>query len=159
MSKKARAILMMTLFILVCFALAARGNTLTSELEGGGVSITNALKPGVTRYHSATGTVSLDNAINVTACKGGLDIWFNPDFDGTNTTATYTLFNCPRETVSASYASECIGANFDPDGGGANTNVMQNSDDSLHLWNLRIRFFGATITAGADTAQATILCN
>jgi hypothetical protein len=109
-------------------------------------------------FHSATGTVSLDNAVNAAPCDSGLDIWFNPDFDGTNVTATYTLFNCPLPTASANYASQCIGANFDPDGGGADTNIMSDATDSLHLWNLRVRYFGATFTAGADTAQAMIWC-
>ncbi len=140
-------------------SLSASADTLNDELEDAGSSVTNSISPGQVVFHSATGTVSLDNAVLVHRCKGGVDIWFNPDFDGTNTTATYTLFNCPRATASADYASECIGANFDPDGGGANSNVMQNSDDSLHLWNLRIRYLGATITAGADTAQAVITCN
>lgn len=148
-----------TCLLLALLSSTALADTLNDELEDAGSSVTKSLSPGGVYYHSATGTVSLDTAILVHKCKGGVDIWFNPDFDGTNVTATYTLFNCPRATASANYASECIGANFDPDGGGANTNVMQNSDDSLHLWNLRIRYLGATITAGSDTAQAIITCN
>lgn len=144
--------------VLILLAAVAGADTFNDELEDAGDSNTKTMRPNQVRYHSATGTVSLDTAIGTAQCHGGLDIWFNPDFDGTNVTATYTLYNCPRATASADYASECIPANFDPDGGGANTNVMTDADDSLHLWNLRVRFFGATITAGADTAQAIILC-
>ena len=135
----------------------AAADTLNDALEDAGEDVTKKLRPSVVRYHSATGTVSLDVAINVQQCHG-LDIWFNPDFDGTNVTATYTLYNCPRATASASYASECLPLNFDPDGGGADTNIMSDATDSLMLWNARIKYFGATITAGADTAQAVITC-
>lgn len=150
--------LLLIAFLAACHTFAAFADTLNEALEDGGKSYTKRLNPGMTLFHSATGTVSLDNAIPAANCKVGLDIWFNPDFDGTNTTATYTLFNCPRATASADYASECIGANFDPDGGGADTNIMTAANDSLHIWNLRVRYFGATITAGGDTAQATIWC-
>ncbi len=144
--------------LLLLLASIAFSDTLNTNLEDGGQSTTKRLNTNQTVYHSGTGTISLDNAVDVQACRGGLDIWFNPDFTGTDVTATYTLFNCPRKTASASYAAECIPLNFDPDGGGANTNVMQDSTDSLHIWNARIRFFGATITAGGFTAQATIRC-
>ena len=144
--------------ILALLAATAVADTFNNKLEDAGKSITRALTPGQVRFHSATGTVSLDNAISSMSCLGGIDIWFNPDFDGTNVTATYTLFNCPRDTASAKYATECLPLNFDPDGGGADTNVMTNSNDSLHIWSARVRFFGATITAGADTAQATLWC-
>jgi len=139
-------------------ALPALADTFNDKLEDAGKSVTNDFTPGQVRYHSATGTVSLDNAVRADKCKQGLDIWFNPDFDGTNVTATYTLYNCPRETASADYASECLPLNFDPDGGGADTNVMSDATDSLHIWHARVRFFGATITAGADTAQAIVWC-
>jgi len=147
------------LFLVVtCFVLvSASADTLDDTIAGGGSPITKKIRSGTTAFHSATGTVSLDNAVDMQDCES-LDIWFNPDFTGTDVTATYTLFNCPRKTASADYASECIGANFDPDGGGADTNIMTDANDSLHIWNLRVRFFGATITAGGFTAQATIRC-
>jgi len=143
--------------ILLLLVFTASADTLNDGIQDSGQSI-KKVRTGMTLYHSATGTVSLDNAVDVQACKVGLDIWFNPDFTGTAVDATYTLYNCPRNTASANYATECIPANFDPDGGGADTNVMTAANDSLHIWNLRIRYFGATITAGGDTAQATIRC-
>ena len=150
----------MILRILLSLLIAslAGADTLNDKLEDAGNEAARPFRPGGVYFHFATGTVSLDNAVNAQMCDRGLDIWFNPDFDGTNVTATYTLYNCPRATASANYASECIPANFDPDGGGADTNVMSDATNSLHLWGLRVRFFGATITAGADTAQATIWC-
>ncbi len=147
-----------TMLLHNCAVIPAMADTLNNKLEDAGKSITDSIPPGQVRYHSATGTVSLDNAIATMQCRSGVDIWFNPDFDGTNVTATYTLHNCARATASANFASECIPANFDPDGGGADTNVMSNATDSLHIWGLRVRYFGATITAGADTAQAMIWC-
>lgn len=142
---------------LVLLAPTAAADTLNEELEDAGTSVTQKFRPGVVRYHSAIGTASLDVAINVQQCRG-LDIWFNPDFDGTNVTATYTLYNCVRATASASFASECIPLNFSPEGGEADTNIMKYSPFSLQIWNARVKYFGATITAGADTAQAVITC-
>ena len=146
------------IFALALLASIATADTFNDALEDAGKSITRPLRPQTVRFHSATGTVSLDNAISAIQCRSGIDIWFNPDFDGANTTATYTLFNCPRTTASANYATECLPLNFDPDGGPADTNVMDNATNSLHLWGVHVRFFGATITAGGDTAQATIWC-
>jgi hypothetical protein len=146
--------------LILLLSWAAFADTLNTALEDAGASTTKPFRPGEARFHSSTGTVSLDNAINAQKCLAGLDIWFNPDFDATNVTATYTLFNCPRATASANYAAECLPANFDPDGGGADTNIMTDANDSLHIWNLRVRYFGATITDGdSDTAQATIWCH
>ncbi len=146
------------ILILLLLASPALANTLNDKLENAGNEVTAALKPGQVRYHSATGTVSLDVAISVTQCKSGFKIWFNPDFTGTNVTATYTIYDCPRATASANFASECLGLNFDPDGGGANTNIMSDDTDSLILYDASATYFGATITAGGDTAQATIWC-
>ena len=148
--------LLLTLLLLATPALA---DTLNTELADAGKSVTTKfMQPGQRFYHSATGTVSLDAAIGTDKCRTGLDIWFNPDFDGTNVTATYTLFSCPRFTASADYASECLPLNFSPEGGEADTNVMTVDPYSLHIWNARVGFFGATITAGTDTAQAMIWC-
>ena len=146
-------------FILALAFLAsiASADTLNDDLEDAGSSVTAKLRPGVMRYHSATGTVSLDVAIGVTQCRD-LRIWFNPDFTGTDVTATYTLFSCPRATASANYATECLPLNFDPDGGGADTNIMSDATDSLILYNVVTKYLGTTITAGAFTAQATIWC-
>ncbi len=147
------------LLALLLLALPAAADTLNTELEDAGRSVTTkSMQPGQTFYHSATGTVSLDTAIGADKCKTGLDIWFNPDFDGTNVTATYTLYNCPRNTASADFATECLPLNFSPVGGEADTNIMTNDPFSLHIWNARVQFFGTTITAGADTAQAKIWC-
>ena len=149
---------MRTLFLaLLLLAPAALADTLNDDLQDAGSSVTSKLRPGVMRYHSATGTVSLDIAANVTQCRA-VRIWFNPDFTGTDVTATYTLHSCPRATASADYATECLPLNFDPDGGGANTNIMSDATDSLILYNVITKFLGATITAGAFTAQATIWC-
>jgi len=139
-------------------ASVASADSLNDELEDAGRDFTGKLRAGQTVFHYNTSTVSLSQAVDVQACKGGLDVWFNPDFDGTNVTATYTLFSCPRATLAGLYASECLPLNFDPDGGGADTNVMSDATDSLHIWHARIRFFGATITSSGDEAQATIRC-
>ncbi len=150
------------ILLLLAVSAGGRADTLNTQLEDGGVSFTGELTPGSVRYHysEVNSDLSLDNAVDVSRCKGGLDIFLNPDFDGTATTATYALFNCPRATASASYANECIGANFDPDGGGADTNIMTNSNDSLQLWGLTVRFFGATFTNGTpDQAQVILICN
>ena len=148
------------ILILLLLALPAVADTLEDAIAGTGRPLTDELKPGGTYFHYATGTVHLDSAVSTYKCKGGLDIWFNPDFDGTDVTATYTLYNCPRKTASADYATECIPLSFDPDGGGANTNIMiyDAVANAQHLWTARIRFFGATITAGAFNAQAIIRC-
>ena len=148
----------LTTLVILFLASTSVADTFNDKLEDAGKSVTSSMKPGKILYHSATGTVSLDIAIHVDQCRGGLDIWFNPDFDGTNVTATYTIWNCPRATTSANFASECIPLNFDPDGGGADTNVMSDATDSLHIWGARVVYFGATITAGSDTAQAIIRC-
>lgn len=144
--------------LILLFAGGAFADTLNEGLADSGKTFTKTMRQGMVRFHSATGTVSLDNAVNVQDCINGLDIWFNPDFTGTDVTATYTLFNCPRKTASADFAAECLPANFDPDGGPADTNVMSDANNALHIWNMRVRFFGATITAGAFTAQAAIWC-
>jgi len=144
--------------ILLLLALPAAADTLNEKLEDAGKAVTQKFRQDQTVYHYATGTVSLDAAVPVGHCGGGLYIWFNPDFIGSNVDATYTLYSCPRATASAAYATECLPLNFDPDGGGADTNIMSDATDSLQLWNIRIKYFGATITAGTDTAQAMIWC-
>ncbi len=147
------------IFILALLALPAFADTLNEKLEDAGRSFTTALKPGSIRYHASTGTVSLDVAIATSQCKGGIKVWFNPDFDGTNVVATYTLYDCPRATASADYATECLPLNFDPDGGGADTNIMSDATDSLILYSISVIYFGATITdPDLDTPQATIRC-
>jgi hypothetical protein len=146
------------ILILLLLAFPALADTLNDQLEDAGKSVTASLRPGQVRYHSATGTESLDVAIGVAQCGGGIKIWFNPDYDGTNVTATYTLYDCPRQTTSANYASECLPLKFDPDGGGADTNIMRDDPDSLILYSATPLYLGATITAGTDTAQATIRC-
>ena len=144
--------------ILTLLASVAGADLLNDDLLDAGSDVTAKLRPGVMRYHSNTGTASLDNAVSITQCSG-VRIWFNPDFDGTNVTATYTLFACPRATASADYATECLGLNFDPDGGGADTNIMSDATDSLIVYSVTAKFLGATITdTGSDTPQATIWC-
>ena len=141
--------ILLTLLLLTAPALADNLNT---QLEDAGKEVTTKfMQPGQRFYHFATGTVSLDNAIGTDKCRTGLDIWFNPDFDGTNVTATYTLFSCPRSTASADYASECLPLNFSPEGGEADTNIMMADPYSLHLWNARVGFFGARFSAAPDS--------
>jgi len=147
--------------ILTLLATPVLADSLNGALEDAdNKDLTSEFTPGAVRFHYATGTVSLDVAVGAYKCKRGLDIWFNPDFTGTDVTATYTLYNCPRATASADYESECIPASFDPDGGGANTNVMIYDADAnaQHIWNVRVRYFGATITAGAFNAQVILWC-
>jgi len=142
-----------------CAMTPAVADTLNDKLEDAGKSITGPLRPGSVRFHANTGTASLDNAVAISQCRGGVKIWFNPDFDGANVTATYTLFACPRATASANYATECLPLNFDPDGGGADTNIMSDATDSLILYNVRAIYLGTTITDGdSDTPQATLWC-
>ncbi len=151
---------------LLLLAVSAGADTLNDQLEDGGNSITGRIKSDTKLYHyfvvgTDSSPLSLDAAIDINACKGGLDLFLNPDFDGTNTSATYTLHDCPRATLAADYANECIPANFDPDGGGANTNIMISSQDSLRLWGTTTQgFLGTTITNGSnDQVQVTWVCN
>lgn len=145
------------LLALLLLASPVFADTLNDALEDAGNSVTSVFRPGQIRYHYATGTVSLDTAISTYMCNG-LTIWFNPDFGGSNVTSTYTLYNCPRATASANYTTECLPLNFDPDGGGADTNIMSDATDSLILYNVVTISLGATITAGTDNAQAMIRC-
>ena len=148
------------LLLALSLAIPASANTLNTELEDAGTSVDRITK-GARVYHFSTSTVSLDSAIDTKQCGGGLDISLNPDFDGTNVTATYTIYDCPKATASADFATECVGRNFDPDGGGSQTNIMNDAEDSLILEGIKFPsgFFGATITNGSsDQVQVTITC-
>ena len=151
------------LLVASLLAWPAVADTLHTTLEDSadGKSISNRITKGQRVYHHSTSTVSLDAAVEVKQCGGGLDIALNPDFDGTNVTGTYTLYDCPRRTASANFATECVPGNFDPDGGGSDTNIMSDATDSLHVWGMIFvqGFFGATITnSGSDQVQVTITC-
>ena len=156
-----------TIFFAI-FALAglAQADTLNTKLADAGNS-SSSFHKGSTLYHytAVDESVSLDFAVPIRACPGGLDIGFNADFDGTDTDALYTLYDCPRATASANFGTECLLLRFDHDGGGLDGAVMGDATNGemTQIWGVLPTggWFGATLDntpATADQAQVTLFC-
>jgi len=92
------------------------------------------------------------------ACRD-VNVWLNPDEDGTNTGAEVQIYRCEEETASANHCHKILG---DTDGDGILNDVTLNgSSMRTGLQNVQADWIYVDVTAnaGSDDARVTVECH